>query len=987
MSAMDEVVGRRSRLRAGWNVGWGSLAAHAIVAVTVLALCSSCGGSSDSGSFARTAELIAVRFPDPQDVNPESEEFGPEHAPLLQTIEFEFSDAPDPEQVHRTHILVQDALGLPVSGSFEVSAEVVRFVPTLPLREAVALGDGSFDTGGTGLEPDHRYSVRIGAHTWPFVTAIAPELRARYADPLDPRGVLIGFGTTGELDNFFHGLPERAPRPTSTWPRDGAVGVTPQLYSDPEGRFPSRQALRVELDAPVHPGTQLQSIELIDLDDRSHDPRGLSLGVEVRVVENQVDSAVLEVVPSGILPFGHLLALGLPSPLRGLSEPPAASVSSVVASFRIADSESTVHDQLTESFDDESRRDASADRLTKSEVHASWGQAHSGVLQAAFAFEGSGVLGRFVPEPAGSGRRTVVLDTDRQVFPLLDGSTPDAPAGFEVLGGVFHFTDVDIPRKVDVVVRGSHPCRITATGTVRIAGSISVAGHDGTPDNAFDSGVTSVPGGKGGPGGGRGGEGHPIFHWPPGQISTATLVSPPAGGTGFGPGDIERVGGVGGTSGIRDNEKNGQYGTDQEIECREQDKQDSRAAGGGGGSYLEFGESGRDGRGNVWTDGRGGFVVVPEEEGQGWDVLPPGLAGRSPFRDGDASNDFFGIGGELDALVGGQGGGGGGSRTESYYCGAWCKEDTDSRNDEVCLGGEYGPNFGDSVSDARGGGAGGGGGALWIQALGEIEITKTGELFANGGEGRGGETTGTSSWGGPAGGGSGGAMVLQSAKSLTVLSGAVVDVRGGRGAGSGAGGAGILQLQVPLGERADVRDADDLRPTSSWIDPDNVLNPARFTSFSAAVSQWWDLGRTTERPPEGLRPGFSFGGLDGSGFVPTDAEGNVHDPDGLDLRCDYLGEPDPLRPGHYVKGREPRSNFVPPNASVQVLFQGADAIAPGSKEVDPNTITPWAPHPSIADGMQFLRTKIVFDVAADGRGVEPNPALPAVQWITVDVEF
>ena len=535
-------------------------------------------------------------------------------------------------------------------------------------------------------------------------------------------------------------------------------------------------------------------------------------------------------------------------------------------------------------------------------------------------------------------------------------------------------------------IRGSNPLVLTATGTVRIGGSIHLSGSDGTSDNSFDSAVSIMPGGKGGAGGGAGGPGHPIFHWPPGQISNTTLVSPPFGGNGFGPDRVLEIGGGGGQSGIKDEAKKGKYGTDQEISCNELSNNDngSEAGGGSGGSFLTLGAEGRTGIGNVLVDGAGGYQVRTPIDPH-WDELAPGAIGRSPFHDGNPDNDFIGVAGELKEIQGGQGGGGGGSLTEAYYCGDHCKADGDPTNDELCKGGEFGGAFADSVGDARGGGGGGGGGAILLQALGSIELLKTAQILAAGGGGGGGEALGRSNWGGPAASGSGGAILLQSADSIKIRNGAEVDVRGGSLRTNG--GHGIIQLQVPLGEVADVLDPNDLKPTESWVDQDNTKNPARFTPFSAAVSRWFDMGRTIARDPVGSRPTFSFRGLDGAGFVETDAEGNVLDPENIDLRCDYLGQEDPLNPGNYRDGQEPRANFIPPNASVQVLFQGADAIVPGSKEVDPDTVTPWSPDASIADALQFLRYKVVFDVAADGSDPSVRSPRPAVQWVSIRSDF
>jgi hypothetical protein len=76
---------------------------------------------------------------------------------------------------------------------------------------------------------------------------------------------------------------------------------------------------------------------------------------------------------------------------------------------------------------------------------------------------------------------------------------------------------------------------------------------------------------------------------------------------------------------------------------------------------------------------------------------------------------------------------------------------------------------------------------------------------------------------------------------------------------------------------------------------------------------------------------------------------------------------------------------VPPGAEVTIEFQGARAIAEGSREIDPATITPWTPRVDALNGMQFLRYRVTFDLAADP--VAPPWPQPTVQSLAVSVEF
>jgi hypothetical protein len=209
----------------------------------------------------------------------------------------------------------------------------------------------------------------------------------------------------------------------------------------------------------------------------------------------------------------------------------------------------------------------------------------------------------------------------------------------------------------------------------------------------------------------------------------------------------------------------------------------------------------------------------------------------------------------------------------------------------------------------------------------------------------------------------------------------------GKVGGGGAGGDGVIQLQLPGTQMADVEDPDGSLTADAWVDPMNLSNPAEFTPKTMAQSRWYDMGRAICRDG-GTAPRFQFRGLDvATGRVLTDSEGYVLDPDDVSIRVDYLGQPDPQSPGKFLPGQEPRANFIPPNASVIVEFQGADAVAEGSKEVDPATVTEWVGDPSVADGMQFIRYRIKFDITADDSELEVTTPRPSVQRIAIDAEF
>ena len=966
--------------------------------------CSGSGGSSGGAGFDRAGPLLAVTFPDPSNINSEDESTPPQAASLVQQIVFEFGGRPNPDSVDSGSIQVRTADGSPVAGRYLVDDHRVTFVPRLPLRPA----SSSDDNGGAGLQPGSLYTVRVGKQVFDFVDWVDADLKARFPDHADPDGILLAFQTTTVKSEFFKGLERAQPRLTAVHPVDGATNVSPNLYSDPAGLFDERGPFRLEFDRPLHPAdTNLGKFLLVDLDDASAGPGGLPLGIDATLLENEIDRAVVEVMPSGILPFDHLLSLEVPILLRHLSSQStdAGDETQIAATFTTSSAPTLVSDALVEEFDDNAREETSPAEFALGTIPARWNERSSGVLEAAFAFEGAGELGRFIPDPPDDGERTILFDTTRMVFPLFDGSTPDVPPGTEVIGGVFSFTDIDIPKGIVIEVRGPNPLVFTATGSVRIGGKIQLNGQAGVEENAFDSAVTSLPGGSGGAGGGRGGVGQPIVYFPADDVSNLTLVTPFAGGTGWGPGNVEQIGGTGGQTGMLDHKP---YGVDNEIVCTEVQSSHNngyKPPGGGGGTFLKKGKRpDKDGIGNVLPDGQGGWILrTKKDDGDNFDVLIRGDLGQLVFVDEDKSNDFFGVRGEHQQIHGGQGGGAGGSAADAYYCGVWCLRDLDPNNDDLCLH-EWGdpPSFADSVGDARGGSGGGGGGALQIKALGPITLSGSAVLSANGGKGGGGEALGCGNWAGSGGGGSGGFIGLQSADSITVFSGATVEtVRGLLGEASsstaylgcdegkknigagGDGGHGLIQLQVPAGTKVNAHNGHNIF-MNSWSDPDNLLNPAEFTPVSVAVSTWFDMGRTVTRSP-GSTPEFSFFGLDASGFVETDADGNVLD--SRSIRCDYLGQEDPLDPGQYKDGQEPRANYIPPNATVQVEFQGADAVVAGSKEVDPATITPWTAEITDLDGMQFLRYRITFDITADSSELGPESPRPAVQTVQIESEF
>ncbi|MFT7462157.1 MAG: hypothetical protein ACI9EF_000494 [Pseudohongiellaceae bacterium] len=607
----------------------------------------------------------------------------------------------------------------------------------------------------------------------------------------------------------------------------------------------------------------------------------LDLDVEIALQSNGPEGAVLHVQPAGLLPVGAEVTLmqrntfaslfGTSAVNADLAQPQVPSGALALITVTTATPQeglnALIDDLFLEQFSSAEFEDSSPNGLSPS---AHWGSfSGAGVsnagLRASVGVSAVGNLGDFLPlalagfdesllryQPTSSALgdqalntnvlvfKTVLLDTDSQTFPLPDGSTPGATQVQTVLGGQFAFHDFIIPAGVHVVVRGSRPLRIVATGRVQIDGLLDVSGSPGFTDDSFNSGFIPVPGGAGGPGGGRGGDGHPTLFAPLGSGAINQYVTPETGQRGQGPvpsasGTIQfqEVGGYGGLSTLGYNPN--LQGQPKLSDAANDEHQ--RPPGGGGGSFFARGDRSHEGAGvylvqsssswfpftmcptndkvhdalygndeNFWAGASPSTplqcVYLVGTPGDPERFKPGAAPGDEVFGDADPSNNFIGPGGEVSVLIGGQGGGGGGSRVDSMRHKIWSMNNKGSPMPSPPAPPYYpklvqGIFVSPTVFDAKGGGGGGGAGSLHIRSFGDITVGRLGYIDASGGDGGGGELVGNSTFVGGGGGGSGGAVLLEAAGSIRFLAdpghraagftdqdgeqGAAVNVSGGMG--------------------------------------------------------------------------------------------------------------------------------------------------------------------------------------------------------------
>lgn len=531
------------------------------------------------------------------------------------------------------------------------------------------------------------------------------------------------------------------------------LGVLPTGFRVPLNKYSesdSSVAVAVFINQPIQAGPANVNTDFVQFEYQEPGGDWLPITTTVELEANCVESgSILRVTPTGILPQNTELRINLRqgfSDLTGDSTPSdrdrfARMVTVDIDNPDLGDSE-VDSDEVLESFllsgsVDGSLEDQSS---TLDAPRANWSE---GRLEAAFDFEGTGGTNGIFDYNLIPGQEVVVNTDSGTIVGGLGGDTSQA-----VIAGVLDVRNLSVPVGAKLSFVGSSPVTILASGSVNVAGHISVDGSGNFGVNNVD--VTNVPepGSVGNAGGGTGGTGSPL-----------ASQSSPSGTAGNGAFNAPSMGGGGGEASY----------DDLGIAGR-------RGAGGGGGrlgaDYFYDHDAGLDFdlvecQTLIGLDAEPGFgggenglgAISQATQAAGGDVGP------APFFDDDETNNFFGsivtsggqlITGELQQPWAGAGGGGGGDAVDSAVFPLIPFSDQ---------------------GDERGAGGGGGGGGLRILAIGSIVVEATGRITADGGHGGGGENTVEfNRVGGGSGGGSGGHIIL--------ASGSFIEVRGdAQGAG------------------------------------------------------------------------------------------------------------------------------------------------------------------------------------------------------------
>ncbi len=870
---------------------------------------------------------------------------------LNREILIEFTQDIDFSSVSSSTIQIIDTEGITAIGTFsEAGPRTVRFQPRCPTNEDNS--DGGFAQGksyrltvisqtgpgvGGGVTVTNTAGDRLESglnvvFTTPvsndelvlFVDVVAGPPQVRILGELDDAPTTttdaqfsyVEFG--GDPDNFeffrFDGADQQG-EITSLVPLN--------LYSDSSQQF----SVVLNFNQPIVADATNVNTELIRLQyfNATQDD-WLSVPSSVELLANCTASgAAVRVTPTGIVPQGAAMRVQLREGFRDLTGDSVQSSQSSFARFEttlanpdgLPADQSSGSDEILERF---TIGGASAGSLEDTEIassqpRANWGNSSSpGALSASFDFDGTGGIGGEFDVKILAGQ-SVFINTTSDIISGGPGSS--TTSNQPVINGRLDCRDLTIEPGGRLVFIGPNTASILATGTVSVAGLISVNGSDNFGVGALNTANQPEEGAPGQAGGGAGGVG-----------SSFTSQSTPAGTPGNGAFDAIGLGGGGGET---------TYAT-LAGGC---DKERRRGAGGGGGSlgsnvrYIVEGSEllppaicqmfvGMDGEPGFpgSLNGTGAVSLTGPAEG--------GYLAPTPFLDASPNNDFFGtmitadglqIRGELTSLWAGSGGGGGGDAVGS---------DTFPLTPFL------------ATADEKGSGGGGGAGGLLILSIGNIEILPGGEITANGGDGGGGENfIFFDRIGGGSGAGSGGHIVMSSAASILIYSEAdatsvgdyyqdVVGINahdprpvralGGQGGAGredrcGAGAEGSTGWRADAIPFAAFEGRTDIPPFDTSMNLPNTFdwcNDTPQTSGCTGITEG----------PEGTA--FGAGGDGSPGIIQL----HVADPE---TQIGFGGDPDdPINPPTfgYATASDPTRSMVPPPIGWRSPTERPDVLIP-----------------------------------------------------------
>ena len=691
---------------------------------------------------------------------------------INRAIDIRFTRAVDFSTVGLNTISIATPSGLSATGSFsQVDADTVRFQPACPTladnSDAGFLPGGRtytlhvLDTAlnGVTVRDTQGYGVYQGLVVT-FQTPNSTDPQALFLDtvpgPPDVRVRNRGAVSATDMDATYlergDGTREYFYQQLSTQQGElippGGSQYLPRLnkYSD----IDSQWSLVVFFNQPIISSPENISSDLLALEYEQQDGVGdfTGVGTQVELIANcTTTGAAVRVTPLGVVPQGKQMRLNIRqgfSDLTGDGLPSDNVGAARMQTFIAANAFDREYDEVTEDFDypagiANSREDG---ETALPQPPAAW---EDGLLRASFDFGGTGGPGGDFDWVVGfSGPETVILDT---VSSQILGGPGGIPTFTQtVINGIVDVRDFRIKSGSTVVVLGPNPLTILASGEVVIEGSLSVSGSDNPGVQTLNTTNQPEAGATGNGGGGRGGTG-----------SFLTSQSTPKGGDGFGAFAISNRGGTGGETTYRTGGTNNR-----------------RGSGGGGGTFGPNTVYDHDRLPNgtltpdtplvraqivVGLDAEQGFGGGPNGKGAISQSVRAvgGAIGVRPWVDGDDDNEFMGqmitadgtlVVGELSQVFAGAGGGAGGDAVSSN---------------------SFPLQPFQLTGDEKGSGGGGGGGGLRILALESITIKASGRVFADGGEGGGGENTNFfDRVGGGSGGGSGGHVIFSAAQGVII---------------------------------------------------------------------------------------------------------------------------------------------------------------------------------------------------------------------------